>query len=131
MRYYAPQLPLTRGSETTYEMLKTMSGVIRQNFRMLILTVPGERIMMPDFGVGLYRFFFEPFNPLLKEKVRTKIQQQVSIYMPFITIKDINFIDNKADPGLKDNTLGVVIKYAVPALNAQDEVQVNVQSYDF
>ena len=131
MPYYSPKLPLARGSETTYEMLKTMAEVIKQNFKMLVLTVPGERIMMPDFGAGLYRFFFQPMTPTTFDNVRSKINQQVKTYMPFITIKQINFVTSEQDPGLNSNTLYVVIKYAIPALNAQDEIQLNVNSYEF
>ena len=131
MPYYSPKLPLVRGSETTYEMQQTMSEVIKQNFRMLVLTVPGERIMMPEFGAGLYRFFYEPMTPTVFDKVRSKINQQVKTYMPFIKISQINFVTSEQDPGLNPNTLYVVIKYIIPALNAQDEIQLNVNSYEF
>jgi phage baseplate assembly protein W len=128
---YSPKLPLTRGSETSYEMLKTMSEVIKQNFRMLVLTNPGERMMIPDFGVGLYRFFFEPLSAVLFDKVRTRITSQVSKYMPFLNVRNIDFITSEQDDSLNPNTLYVKIRYTIPAINANDEIQLTVNNYEF
>jgi|TARA_R110000796_G_scaffold16996_1_gene52589 phage baseplate assembly protein W len=131
MPNYSPKLPLTRGTETSYIMLKNMAEVIKQNFRMLVLTGPGERIMLADFGVGLHRFFFEPMTPVLFEKVRSRIGQQASTYMPFLTIRSISFITSEEDSDLRANSLYVKIKYAIPALNADDELQLTVNNYEF
>ena len=131
MPNYSPKLPLSRGTETSYIMLKNMSDVIKQNFRMLVLTSPGERIMLPDFGVGLHRFFFEPMNPMLFEKVRSRITDQVKIYMPFLTIRSVSFIDSEEDSMLNANSLYVKIRYSIPALHAEDELQLTVNSHEF
>ena len=40
-------------------LTKTMMEVIKQNFKNLVLTNPGERVMLTDFGVGIRRFLFE------------------------------------------------------------------------
>lgn len=128
---YSPKLPLVRGSETSYEMLKNLSDVIKQNFRMLALTNPGERVMLPDFGVGLQRFFFEPLSPVIYEKVRTRIDSQVNTYMPFLTIRSIDFITADQDSTLNPNTLYVRIRYTIPAINANDELQLTVNDYEF
>lgn len=131
MPEYSPKLPLTRGDETSYIMLKNMADVVKQNFKMLVLTVPGERIMLPDFGVGLYRFFFEPLSPVIFEKVRSRIQEQVHTYMPFLTIRNISFLTADEDDSLNPNTLYVKVEYIIPALNAQDELQLTVSNYGF
>ena len=36
-----------------YDLNTTFQDLAQQNLKMLILTIPGERIMYPDFGVGL------------------------------------------------------------------------------
>lgn len=131
MPNYSPKLPLARGDETSHIMLKNMSDVIKQNFKMLVLTCPGERTMLPDFGVGLYRFFFEPITPLLFDKVRSRISTQVSTYMPFLKIRNISFVTSEEDATLSLNTLYVKINYIIPAINAQDELQLTVNNYGF
>jgi phage baseplate assembly protein W len=47
------KLPLARDASDGYGMIKSFKTMIRQNFKMLLLTSPGERIMEPNFGVGL------------------------------------------------------------------------------
>ncbi len=58
MAGYAPTLPLSQDDENGYQLIQTAIGVVKQNLRMLLLTNPGERIMMPDFGVGIKTYLF-------------------------------------------------------------------------
>ena len=52
----APKLPIsTNPSDGTYTLTKGLNENVKQNLKLLILTSPGERIMMPSFGVGLKR----------------------------------------------------------------------------
>ena len=53
------KLPLAYSSLDGFQMIKTIRQMAKQNFKMLILTNPGERIMEPNFGVGLSRYLFE------------------------------------------------------------------------
>jgi len=53
------KLPLSRDPESGYKLNKTLKQVARQNLKMLVLTAPGERIMIPEFGVGLRNYLFE------------------------------------------------------------------------
>ena len=62
MASLAPKLPLTLDSGDGYTSIKILKTMIKQNFKMLILTNPGERVMNPDFGVGIRQFLFENFQ---------------------------------------------------------------------
>lgn len=52
-------LPLKYSSIDGFEMNKDLKSLFRQNLKMLILTDPGERVMQPDFGVGMRRYLFQ------------------------------------------------------------------------
>ena len=58
-------LPITKDSSDGFTMLKSFRKTIKQNFKMLILTSPGERVMEPEFGVGIRRFLFENYDDSL------------------------------------------------------------------
>ena len=60
MQGYSPKLPLAYDStqDGNYALNKTLIDTIRQNLKMLLLTNPGERIMMPNFGVGIRTYLF-------------------------------------------------------------------------
>ena len=83
LRGISPKIPLVY-SETDgpYQLNKTLRETIQQNLKMLILTMPGERIMEPDFGVGLYRFLFDSVSEDTFSRASTRIQEQVQRYIP-------------------------------------------------
>ena len=56
------KLPITRNTADGFTMIKDFQTLVRQNFKMLILTAPGERVMEPDFGVGIRNYLFESFS---------------------------------------------------------------------
>ena len=59
----SPRIPLVYDqTDGPYQLNKTLKETFRQNLRMLLLTMPGERIMVPEFGVGIYGFLFDGIN---------------------------------------------------------------------
>ena len=61
----SPKLPLVMSNEGGYAFTKTISEAVEQNLKNLVLTVPGERIMDPYFGVGLHTYLFQNSTPEL------------------------------------------------------------------
>jgi len=133
MAFYAPKLPLKRDSKTGYSMLDNLKDVVKQNFKMLILTIPGERVMNPEFGVGLYRFLFEQMpSTELQDRIRGTILDQTSRFLPYISIKGITFETRDSSPLTTDfNTLYVRVEYYVKSLNASDVLEVSVSEDAF
>lgn len=121
----SPQLPLSY-SETDgpYRLNKTLTETIRQNFKNLILTSPGERIMEPNFGVGLYNFLFEPLSGETMDKLVEKITEQKDVYMPSVNIEVIDFITSDENSNLAYNQVQVVIQYNILPYNAKDELRI-------
>jgi phage baseplate assembly protein W len=126
---YSPLLPLTLDPITGYKMLDNIKDVVKQNFKMLILTNPGERIMLPDFGIGMYTFLFEQDNPLLYQRIQQRIQTQTAKYLPFITVQDVQFDSMETNSEYTENrTLKVTVTYYIKPLNASDVLSVSVSS---
>ena len=94
---------------------------VKQNFRILLLTAPGERMADSNFGVGLKNYLFELANQQTYSRVSNRITNQVSQYMPYITIKDLNVgiaqIDSQA--------MRVIIKYYIPRLDQLDQIDLS------
>jgi len=122
MSSLAVKLPLMYSQENGYMMIKSMLPMIRQNLKMLLLTNPGERIMVPAFGVGMRTYLFENFDETTYAKIRARVKSQAKIFMPYITINSIQFIPEDMDNG----KLSLIIKYVVPSLRSQDVFKFNV-----
>ena len=53
----SPKLPVTVDDlDGHYALTKTIREAIKQNFKNLMFTIPGEKVMDIDFGVGLKRY---------------------------------------------------------------------------
>tara|TARA_Y100000034_G_scaffold128558_1_gene183401 strand:+ start:475 stop:843 length:369 start_codon:yes stop_codon:yes gene_type:complete len=122
MSSLAVKLPLMYSQENGYMMIKSTLPMIKQNLKMLLLTNPGERVMIPSFGVGMRTYLFENFDETTYAKIRAKVNQQAKIFMPYITINSIQFMPKDIDSG----RLSMIIKYVVPSLRSQDVLSFNV-----
>tara|TARA_Y100000592_G_scaffold30536_2_gene48647 strand:+ start:50159 stop:50527 length:369 start_codon:yes stop_codon:yes gene_type:complete len=122
MASLAPKLPLTLDSGDGYTSIKRLKDLIKQNFKMLILTNPGERVMNPDFGVGIRQFLFENFESDVYARIDTKIREQAAFYLPVITIQSIQF----GTGTIEDNSLGLRIEYRIPDIAARDLLEFTI-----
>ena len=116
----SPKLPLGRDPQDVYALNKTIRQVARQNLKMLVLTSPGERIMLPEFGVGIRHYLFENATDEAFLTLRSRIIEQARIYLPYITINSVNFRQETEEgrgsfiePSSMTNYLHVVIDYSV------------------
>jgi phage baseplate assembly protein W len=113
MTSLAPQLPLAEDDSTQYAMLTDYSKLALQNLKMLILTIPGERIMDPEFGVGILQYLFENNDRTIRTKISTRINQQVDKYLPYLDILEIKYHSSVEDPTVSEHYLGVRIVFNI------------------
>lgn len=108
-----------------YKLIKDFNQLAHQNLKSLILTNPGERVMDPDFGVGIRRMLFEPAGPSLYDTITTRINSQVEIYLPYIEIKNVNFIE-PADNVFSAGSIAVEISYLVTTSLQSNVLSINL-----
>jgi phage baseplate assembly protein W len=119
-KFYTPSLPLTRGKSFDYEYIRNLEGLVKQNLKNILLTIPGERVMDPDFGVGVYKYLFESFGTF-EANLEGSIYKQVSRYAPFVRLLAVD-ISNESD-----HVLRVTIKYEIPSLSVDDELSIGTK----
>tara|TARA_B100000575_G_scaffold215275_1_gene176000 strand:+ start:519 stop:887 length:369 start_codon:yes stop_codon:yes gene_type:complete len=90
-------LPLLKDSSDGFQMIKTLRNTVKQNLKMLLLTNPGERIMDPEFGVGVQTYLFSNFSENIQGQLYDKIVQQAATYMPSVEIVNITFTETNPD----------------------------------
>lgn len=122
----APRLPL-RLDEVygPYGLITDQVELVKQNFKMLLLTLPGERIMNPDYGVGMKRYLFEQNGPPTYTAINDRIVAQVKKYMNYIQINKIDFSYPEDSPDLFPHTLSVSILFTIVPLQAVTELQID------
>jgi|SaaInlV_100m_DNA_2_1039680.scaffolds.fasta_scaffold00454_13 phage baseplate assembly protein W len=83
---------------TARGLLATQRGVdqIKADLLQLLLTNPGERVMLPGFGTPLREIIFEPNDATSSEQVRDMIINSIRTWEPRITIEQID-VSTQAD----------------------------------
>ena len=122
----SPALPLQANKEDgPYALNKDVKDSTQQNFKNLLLTSKGERVMLPDFGVGLRGFLFRNFTPGLLEEMRSEIIKQTSKYLPFIEITEIDFQTSNDSPSdIALNQINLRIRYEIIPINESDTLTI-------
>tara|TARA_R110000824_G_scaffold93073_4_gene225368 strand:+ start:2580 stop:2921 length:342 start_codon:yes stop_codon:yes gene_type:complete len=106
-----------------FQLTQTMLEVVSQNLKNLILTNPGERMMIPGFGVGIKTFLFEMNNDATHGNISSAISSQVKRYMPFIAIENIFFnVDEENSP----DSLKIGLVYTIQPLDLIDSLELTV-----
>ena len=116
------KLPITKDDILGYTMIDDFHTLIRQNLKMLILTNPGERVMIPDFGVGISTYLFENFTETTYSQIENDIKQQAAKYLPVVAINRIGFDNSTPDNGV----LEIYLEYFIPALGIKDLLQFTI-----
>ena len=129
----SPKLPLSKDPDDGYTLNKTLKELARQNLKMLILTSPGERIMIPQFGVGLRHYLFENATDEVLSELRFKIIDQARIYLPYITINSVNFHQEFSgtgglpiEPSSNSNYLHLSIDYSIDSDFSTETLIINL-----
>lgn len=92
---YSVKLPLSENLHDIGSYNSTLTELIRQNIKMILLTVPGERIMYPEFGVGLRNFLFQPNDEVLVGQIENRIEDQIAKYAAGISIDFLEIQTNQ------------------------------------
>ena len=88
-----------QGTPTTREQIKT-------NLLNLILTEKGERLMEPNYGLGVKNLLFE--QGIDTEQLEENIHQQIMFYIP-----EINLMDTEISTSEDKHTIQIKITYNI------------------
>jgi len=116
------RLPVVLDGTDGFGTITSIRDMVKQNLKMLILTNPGERVMEPEFGVGITQYLFQNFSDNVYAEIDNKIRQQVSDYMPMITIEEVNFYRLEPD----SNKISLRLAYSMPSIAASDLIEFTI-----
>lgn len=79
--------------------------LVKNDLLQLLLTAPGERVMMPDFGSPIRRFLFDPLTEEDAAILEAGIKDAIEKYEPRVNATQVLILRNKTD----DNLMGIQI----------------------
>lgn len=92
---FPPAFILERG---TPEMVEDSEDIM-QSLRIILGTIPGERIMFPAFGCGIHKFVFEPNDPTHISMLKDSIYDAILYHEPRIKLDKIEIKEDPDDYG--------------------------------
>tara|TARA_R100000995_G_C3440846_1_gene103253 strand:+ start:45 stop:452 length:408 start_codon:yes stop_codon:yes gene_type:complete len=94
----------------------------KSNLINYLLTNLGERVFNPNFGANLRALVFENILDRTTDELKERIQNDITLYFPQVTIAEIQF-NNQPD----DNTINFTLTYTIQNFGITDEINILLQ----
>ncbi len=88
---------------------------IRSSLEILLVTRPGERVMLPDYGCNLEELLFEPLTTTMKTYMKDLIQTAILYHEPRIDVNRVDLVDT----GELEGRILITIDYTVRSTNSR------------
>ena len=95
---------------------------VREAMRIILMTEPGERLRLPEFGAGLARFLFEPNILATHTQMQQRIAEALQRWEPRVQVEDVVVQADAVDPQAAIAT----ITYRLVATQALERVALAV-----
>ena len=102
-------------------MRMTVAEQIKDNFRNMLATNHGERMVLHDFGANLEELCFELGTETSDVQAIRRIRKTTEKYMPFIQLNTFEPIKEENLGGTGIAFIGILVVYSVPTLNIEDQ----------
>ena len=96
---------------------------IRECIRVILLTEPGERVMLREFGGGLRRFLFMPNVVSTHRLIEEAITQALGRWEPRVRLEDVQVEAADDDARAAIATL----RYTLVANRAEEQLRLRLQ----
>ena len=94
----------------------------RDAIRIILMTEPGERLMLPDFGGDLNAFLFEPNTVATRHMIQDRIVKALLQWEPRISVQTVEVEPDPTDP----ESAIATITYKLIATQERERVSLNV-----
>ena len=91
---------------------------IEESIRIILGTIPGERIMRPEFGCGIYEYVFSTINISNLALIEEEVKKALTLYEPRIEIIKIKASADTNREGL----VLIEIEYRVISTNTRQNL---------
>jgi uncharacterized protein len=87
---------------------------VDQMVRQLLLTSPGERVNLPQFGCGLRALVFAPITEALAATVQLQVLQSLNQWLAgIVTVNEVSVLTASQAAALAPGTIQVTVAYTV------------------
>lgn len=114
-------IELSNDNSSLFKMHTSLIKQIRDNFRNMIATNHGDRLMLCDFGGNLMPLAFELGSTSVDSEALKRISSTTRKYMPYVILKTFESIRAHSEDGSLAK-VGVRITFAVPTVSPEEQM---------
>jgi phage baseplate assembly protein W len=101
---------------------------VDQMIRQILLTDPGERACLPEFGAGMRRLLFAPITAQLQASATMMISSALTTWLgDQISVDDVSVATPASTAGVPPGTILITIRYVLLETQASRQTQVPVR----
>ena len=109
---YAYPLRIDGGSQQAAQ--SPYAAHVEQMIEQILLTTPGERVDLPDFGCGLRRLVFAPMQAALDTTLKLQVTQALSTWLAgVIQISTVDVQTSDDNAALPEGSVQVTVTYTL------------------
>ncbi len=104
--------PIEENPSRGYFSKSTGLDLIKNNVRVLLKTMRGERFMLPDYGCNLKYYLLEPLDNTLMDTIKNDVLESISKYLSNVSVLKLQVSETRSGAlsvnlvcGLRDNDL--------------------------
>jgi phage baseplate assembly protein W len=87
---------------------------IRQSIWLILATAPGERVMLPAFGCGIYDLVFQPNTVAIRGSVAAEVTDALTRWEPRVDVIGVTVTAPDGDPAV----MLIDVQYRISATNS-------------
>tara|TARA_Y100000310_G_scaffold300358_1_gene335982 strand:+ start:122 stop:586 length:465 start_codon:yes stop_codon:yes gene_type:complete len=95
-------------------------ALLKNNLEQLIQTEKGERIMIPQYGMSLKRFLFQPLTEELFVRIRHEVLTSIDQFMPEVVVKKLQVLES--DTINVEGGMGLILKLSLVATKLNNTI---------
>jgi hypothetical protein len=99
-------IPFAIGRDGAVATVTDPDAQIGQHINALIHTEPGERVMLPEYGVSTLGVLFETNPALISENLTTRAQASAALYEPGVQVNNVTTTGD-----VQEGVVGMNISY--------------------
>jgi phage baseplate assembly protein W len=96
---------------------------VRESIRVILLTEPGERIMVPDFGAKLRSFLFQPNSVTTRRSIQDEIGRALQQWEQRVQLDSVDVKADASDP----QAVVATINYTLVANQSPGQIALSMQ----
>lgn len=119
---------VSSGSIGYFDTTADEISATKEDLKSLMLTNPGERLMQPNLGCGFASLLFENLTrDELRVQMTDKVISQAALWMPFVSLQELDVFFSEDDPSVPENGVRFLIKFI---LNSKPDL-LNVLDFQY